>query len=125
MPHEQITITTRDGECPSHVFTTQAHRNTAQFALTEPSQYDRLETVAGCIRHWAMPTPMAFDKKRLANQISLAAELERLGRRWARSYVSNVSNRACYLDDSLFAGLVASVYSKLRAWGRDRQDVLR
>ena len=24
MPHEQITITTRDGECPSHVFTAQA-----------------------------------------------------------------------------------------------------
>lgn len=24
MPHEQITITTRDGKCPSHVFTTQA-----------------------------------------------------------------------------------------------------
>lgn len=24
MPHEQITITTRDGECPSHIFTTQA-----------------------------------------------------------------------------------------------------
>ena len=64
-----------------------------------------------------MPTSMAFAKKSLANQMSLAAELERIGRRWVRSYVSNVSNRACYLDYSLFAGLVASLYSKLRAWG--------